>query len=65
LNGSVASAFQALKDASIAEAYVSSLDEEEKPKTKIEPDRLLACYEQDWIQARARARYQTRLNIYE
>lgn len=65
LNGSVASAFQALKDANIAEAYVTALGEEEKRTTRIESDPLLACYEQNWIQARGLARYKTRLKAYE
>ena len=42
LNGSVTSAFQALKDFSIAEAYVNALDDEKKQEVKVEPDALPA-----------------------
>ena len=79
LNGSVKAAFQAHKDSTIAEAYVSALDDEtasapngeklekktEKPNAKIAPDRLLACYESNWIQVRSYARYQARVKAYE
>jgi predicted chitinase len=80
LNGSVKSAFQALKDSNIAEAYVSALDDEQvnapdaeekqedetkRPKVKIKPDPLLACYESKWVQARSYARYRARVKAYE
>ncbi|WP_291856639.1 hypothetical protein [Bradyrhizobium sp.] len=81
LNGSVPSAFQALKDSNIAEAYVSALDDEQvkapdgekkeqgnhpkNPKAKVVPDPLLACYESKWVQPRSYARYQARVKAYE
>jgi predicted chitinase len=65
LNGSVQSAFQALKDFNIAEAYVKALDEDKKREVKGEPDALLACYESRWVQKRSYARYQARVKAYE
>ena len=65
LNGSVKSAFQALKDFNLAEAYVKALDDDKKREVKVEPNALLACYESRWVQKRSYARYQARVKAYE
>jgi predicted chitinase len=65
LNGSVASAFQSLKDAKLADTYVDSLAKENPKAAKIRPQRLLACYESKWLQERGYEKYQARLKDNE
>lgn len=66
LNGSVASAFETLKDARLAQAaYADELDKEYRPTPKIKPQPLLACYESKWLQERGYQRYQDKVAAYE
>ncbi|WP_439402440.1 hypothetical protein ACNJYA_08250 [Bradyrhizobium sp. DASA03068] len=66
LNGSVASAFETLKDAKLARAaYAGELAKEYQPSAKIKPQPLLACYESNWLQKRGYEKYQEKLAAYE
>lgn len=65
LNGSVASAFQSLKDSKLADTYVASLVKEDKLAVKVRPQRLLACYESEWLQKRGYEKYQIALKKNE
>jgi predicted chitinase len=66
LNGSVASAFQTLKDSRLAEAaYADALAKEYQPAIKIKPQPLLACYESRWLQERGYQKYQEKVRAYE
>ncbi|WFU40075.1 hypothetical protein QA640_38625 [Bradyrhizobium sp. CB82] len=66
LNGSVASAFETLKDAKLARAaYADELDKEYRPTPKIKPQPLLACYESKWLQERGYQKYQDKIAAYE
>ncbi|WP_249168312.1 hypothetical protein [Bradyrhizobium elkanii] len=66
LNGSVASAFETLKDAKLAQAaYADELDKEYRPTPKIKPQPLLACYESKWLQEHGYQRYQDKVAAYE
>ncbi|WP_375784941.1 hypothetical protein ACE10Z_35925 [Bradyrhizobium sp. Pha-3] len=66
LNGSVASAFETLKDAKLAQAaYADELDKEYRPTPKVKPQPLLACYESKWLQERGYQKYQDKLAAYE
>lgn len=65
LNGSVASAFQSLKDSKLADTYVESLAKEDSRAVKIRPQRLLACYESKWFQERGYEKYQINLKDNE
>jgi predicted chitinase len=66
LNGSVASAFQTLKDSRLAEAaYAGELAKESQPAIKIRPQPLLACYESKWLQERSYEKYQEKVRAYE
>ncbi|SCB51622.1 hypothetical protein GA0061098_10164 [Bradyrhizobium shewense] len=66
LNGSVASAFETLKQAKLAQAaYADELDKEYRPAPKIKPQPLLACYESKWLQERGRQKYQDKVSAYE
>jgi predicted chitinase len=64
LNGSVASAFQTLKDSAQAETFASYLAGESEPKPRMDPQRLLACYESKWFQERRYTRYQLQREEY-
>lgn len=64
LNGSVASAFQTLKDSALAETYASYLAGESVPKAKIDQQPLLACYESKWFQDRRYKKYQGQAEAY-
>ncbi len=66
LNGSVASAFQTLKDSRLAEAaYADELAREDQPANKIRPQHLLACYEKRWLQERGYEKYQEKVKAHE
>ena len=65
LNGSVSSAFQSLKDSKLADTYVASLAKEDKQAVKVRPQRLLACYESEWLQKRGHEKYQIKLKDNE
>ncbi|WP_342734436.1 hypothetical protein [Bradyrhizobium sp. B117] len=66
LNGSVASAFETLKEAKLAQAaYADELDQEYRPAPKIKPQPLLACYESKWLQDRGYQKYQDKVSAYE
>ncbi|MDA9463055.1 hypothetical protein [Bradyrhizobium sp. CCBAU 53415] len=66
LNGSVASAFEALRDAKLAKAaYADELEKEYRPASKIKPQPLLACYESKWLQERGYQKYQDKVSAYE
>ncbi|WOH80467.1 hypothetical protein RX327_32560 [Bradyrhizobium sp. BEA-2-5] len=66
LNGSVASAFETLKDAKLAQAaYADELDKEYRPTPKIKPQPLLACYESKWLQEHGYQKYQDKVAVYE
>jgi len=66
LNGSVASAFETLKDSKLAEAaYADELANEYRPDPKIKPQPLLACYESKWLQERGYQKYQGKVKAYE
>jgi len=66
LNGSVASAFETLKEAKLAKAaYADELDKEYRPAAKIKPQPLLACYESKWLQERGYQKYQDKVSAYE
>lgn len=66
LNGSVASAFETLKDSKLAQtAYADELDKEYRPTPKIKPQPLLACYESNWLQERGYQRYLDKVAAYE
>ncbi|MGF6313265.1 putative chitinase [Bradyrhizobium sp. i1.8.4] len=66
LNGSVASAFETLKDAKLAQAaYADELDKEYRPTPKIKPQPLLACYESRWLQEHGYQKHQDKVAAYE
>ena len=66
LNGSVASAFETLKDSKLAEAaYADELATEYRPAAKISPQPLLACYENKWLQERGYEKYLDKVKVYE
>ncbi|MBB4373482.1 putative chitinase [Bradyrhizobium sp. cir1] len=66
LNGSVATAFETLKDAKLARtAYADELAQEYRPTPKIKPQPLLACYESNWLQQRGYEEYQEKVAAYE
>ncbi|MBH5371519.1 hypothetical protein HZZ16_26025 [Bradyrhizobium sp. CNPSo 4016] len=66
LNGSVASAFETLKDAKLARAaYAGQLAKEYQLTSKIKPQPLLACYESNWLQERGYEKYQEKVSSYE
>ncbi|MEY9388816.1 putative chitinase [Bradyrhizobium japonicum] len=66
LNGSVATAFETLKDAKLARAaYADELAKEYRPTPKIKPQPLLACYESNWLQKRGYEEYQQKVAAYE
>ncbi|MCC8948230.1 hypothetical protein H8A97_24745 [Bradyrhizobium sp. Arg62] len=66
LNGSVASAFEALRDAKLAKAaYADELEKEYRPTQKIKSQPLLACYESKWLQERGYQKYQDKVAAYE
>ncbi|SFN81636.1 hypothetical protein SAMN05216573_12290 [Bradyrhizobium sp. Rc3b] len=66
LNGSVATAFETLKDAKLARAaYADELAKEYQPSPKIKPQPLLACYESNWLQQRGYEEYQEKVAAYE
>ncbi|SFV17312.1 hypothetical protein [Bradyrhizobium arachidis] len=66
LNGSVAAAFETLKDAKLARAaYADELAKEYQPTPKIKPQPLLACYESNWLQQRGYEEYQEKVAAYE
>ncbi|WP_316397793.1 hypothetical protein [Bradyrhizobium sp. 33ap4] len=66
LNGSVASAFETLRDAKLAQAaYADELSREYRPAPKIRPQPLLACYETKWLQERGYQKYQDKVATYE
>ncbi|WP_229176998.1 hypothetical protein [Bradyrhizobium ivorense] len=66
LNGSVASAFETLRDAKLAKAaYADELEKEYRPTPKIKPQPLLACYESKWLQERGYQKYQDKVAAYE
>ncbi|MET4331702.1 putative chitinase [Bradyrhizobium sp. i1.15.2] len=65
LNGSVASAFETLKDAKLAQAaYTDELAKEHPLTPKIKPQPLLACYESNWLQERGYEKYQDQVAAY-
>ncbi|MCC8955001.1 hypothetical protein H8B02_16590 [Bradyrhizobium sp. Pear77] len=66
LNGSVTSAFEALRDAKLAKAaYADELEKEYRPTPKIKPQPLLACYESKWLQERGYQKYRDKVAAYE
>lgn len=66
LNGSVASAFDTLKQTKLAQAaYADELNKEYQPPPKIKPQPLLACYESKWLQVRGYQKYQDQVAAYE
>ncbi|PAY08529.1 hypothetical protein CK489_12440 [Bradyrhizobium sp. UFLA03-84] len=66
LNGSVASAFETLRDAKLAQAaYADELSKEYRPAPKIKPQPLLACYERKWLQERGYQKYRDQVVAYE
>ncbi|WP_271612548.1 hypothetical protein [Bradyrhizobium sp. CCBAU 21362] len=66
LNGSVATAFETLKDAKLARAaYADELAKEYQPAPKIKPQPLLACYESNWLQQRGYEEYKQNVAAYE
>jgi predicted chitinase len=66
LNGDVPAAFQALKDAKLAEAaYADQLATEKPPAQKLMPEPLLACYEREWLQKRGYQKYLADVKLYD
>ncbi|WP_407185371.1 hypothetical protein [Bradyrhizobium centrosematis] len=66
LNGSVATAFETLKDAKLARAaYAEELAKGYQLSSKIKPQPLLACYESNWLQKRGYEDYLENVAAYE
>lgn len=66
LNGSVASAFDTIKEAKLADAaYAAELATDKPVPEKIKSQSLLACYESTWIQDRGYERYLQAAETYK